>query len=456
MVLWYTYVICTNLQTDVYMYTYTHFGRLLHGSNDGTEVREDELVCRPCSLAANSSAGMWSALKAVLPDSLWKLLQGVTSEELVALTPGSDQFSACQMMIEHLTNCTGSAADRIFVLPGWCHQHKSGNSLQTVTQKTGILRPEFCLARRLKAEKFKKRFREGMRVALRLSLKHIKGSENPGWQPEQSHLDHARTVLELFYFKKDIRNSRDPEDPEQQRTLEDLRRKRGEALLKRFQGDWRKKDIAFFDPSDEFGSFDEAVHEATRLLEVAGFEIVGDPAENKWLSVWPVNQTLGMMQSFHFVFLFALRYACGVQGNEVEDAAMRRHEDETVGVLSSDAWHKLERRRELRALSWAEERSSAFSVALFSFIGEKCIRHHFRFFKHAQQSPFGDDESIIFALCRPNNFIQKSVDELWGLLESDDDWKPVATLFGAFASWAPKWRLMAVECVKCLIGVVAF
>jgi len=29
-----------------------------------------------------------------------------------------------------------------------------------------------------------------------------------------------------------------------------------------------------------------------------------------------------------------------------------------------------------------------------------------------------------------------------GLLESDDRWEPVASLF-----WAPKWRLLAVECV---------
>ena len=221
--------------------------------------------------------------------------------------------------------------------------------------------------------------------------------------------------------------------------------------LSRFAGNWKGKEIIFWDPLDDFGSFEAAVDEADRLLEEAGFHVMGTPADNKWLSVWPVSQAIGLMQNFHYVFLFALRYACRVQGDEVEDATAR-HEDELVGALSKTAWHKLERRRELRALSWAESRNSAFSVAVFSFIGEKCIRLHFKFFKHAQQSPFGNDLSLIFDLCRPDSFIQKSIDELSQMLASEDAWKPLTSLFGPFDTWRSDWRLLAADCTKALIG----
>jgi len=283
-------------------------GRVLWGSFEG-HVEEEELVCRPAALEANTAAAMWASFKAILPPCLWNVLQGLPPVGLVSLLPGSDMFSANQMMLKHVENLTAAAADKVFVLKGWCHQHKTGNALGPVVQQTGIIRPEFCLARRMRAEKFKARFRQGRRVALKLCLKHIKGSTHPDWQPSEADLRHARGVLELFYYKKDLRNSDDPGDAEGTRTAESLRRTRGEALLRRFAGNWKERDIVFWDPHDEVASRDDAIDEAERLLEEAGFHVAGNPAENKWLSVWPVNQSVGMMQSFHFLFLFALRYS---------------------------------------------------------------------------------------------------------------------------------------------------
>ena len=119
-------------------------------------------------------------------------------------------------------------------------------------------------------------------------------------------------------------------------------------MLKRFVGDWRTKKVIFWDPDNEFATIEKVVDEAYRLLVAAGFYITGTPAENKWLSVWPVTQALGMMMQFHSLFLFALRYACKVQGSEVEDAA-RVADDQLIGALSSASWHRRERTRELKA-----------------------------------------------------------------------------------------------------------
>ena len=102
---------------------------------------------------------------------------------------------------------------------------------------TAIIRPLFCIARRMRADGVSRRFRKGRKVALQLSMQHIKGSEHPDWQPLQEDLDHSQSVMELFYYRKDVRCSSDPDQAEL-RTAETLRRKRGDVLRKRFhEGD---------------------------------------------------------------------------------------------------------------------------------------------------------------------------------------------------------------------------
>lgn len=193
------------------------------------------------------------------------------------------------------------------------------------------------------------------------------------------------------------------------------------------------------------------VEEADKLLEESGFHVGGDPAENKWLSIWPVNQSVGTMMCFHYVFLFALRYACQVQGTEVEEAMAIPDDGILVGA-APDNWHKMERHRELRALAWAELERSKFTVALYSFLGEKCMRHHYKLFKHAQQSPYGNERSLIFDLCSPSSFIQQSIDELINLLHSSDAWGPLISIFGPLDAWRPEWKLLAADCARALAG----
>ena len=421
-------------------------GRLLWGSivNDSTEeVQEEELVIRPVGLQYNTAACMWATWDALLPKSLMNALKGLAPADLVALTPGSDSFSACQMIIHHIENLTSASADRVFVLPGFCKQHKTGNAMMPLVARTGILRPGFCLAKRMRTDKFARRFRQGRKAALMLCLRHIKGSECPDWRPHPDHQSHARGMMELFYYTKELRDSE---------AGVSKRRQRGLRLLERFAGDWKSKHIDFWDPRDEFPTRAAAVEEAEKLLEEAEFHVVGTPAENKWLSVWPVNQSIGIMMCFHYVFLFALRYACQVQGTEVEDAVAITDDSVLVGAPTKDAWHRMERNRELRALAWAERLNSKFASALYSFLGEKCMRNHYKLFKHAQQSPYGNEQSLIFDLCSPSSFIQKSIDELTDLLHSSDAWGPMISLFGPFDQRCSTWKPMAVQCARSLAG----
>ena len=97
------------------------------------------------------------------------------------------------------------------------------------------MRPVFCISRRMRADAFSRRFREGRKMSLKLSMQHIQGSKQPLWRPVQEDLDHANHVLELFFYRKDLRTSDDPDLPDV-RTAETLRRQRGEALRQRCRG----------------------------------------------------------------------------------------------------------------------------------------------------------------------------------------------------------------------------
>jgi hypothetical protein len=171
-------------------------GRVLWATNDH-EIHEEDLVIRPVGLQSNTAASMWGAWNAVLPGPLMQALKGLPQSGLVALTPGSDSFSANEMLVHHIENLTSASADRIFVLPGFCLQHKTGNGMGPLVARTGILRPSFCLAKRMRSDKFARRFRQGRKAALALCLQHIRGSEHPAWwlRAPSRFITAAKTVV---------------------------------------------------------------------------------------------------------------------------------------------------------------------------------------------------------------------------------------------------------------------
>ena len=69
-------------------------------------------------------------------------------------------------------------------------------------------------------------------------------------------------------------------------------KERGERFVRFFAGDWRERAIVFWDSPlaedgcDECASREEAVDKAYSMLTRMGFQVLGDLASNKWLSVW--------------------------------------------------------------------------------------------------------------------------------------------------------------------------
>jgi len=109
---------------------------------------------------------------------------------------------------------------------------------------------------------------------------------------------------------------------------------------------------------DERGALitrEDAVALAASKITAMGFHVLGDPASNKWLTVWQfLNQAL-LMLAFGRLFVGAWRRASDLQAGEEADYVSGMSEDEKIGIMTSATWHRFERRRDLKALGWIEQ-----------------------------------------------------------------------------------------------------
>ena len=128
-------------------------------------------------------------------------------------------------------------------------------------------------------------------------------------------------------------------------------------------------------------------------------------------------------------------------------------EGEQLGIDSAGAWHRRERRRDLKVLQWIERKSSLFKTMLFLFLTSKVTALHFYFFKHSHTLPYGNEPSPIFDLCDEGRSRPVAVlAELLRLLEPDANWGVLEMRFGKFGNWHPPWKEMAHEAIFSLVG----
>ena len=172
---------------------------------------EEDVIIPLCCLETCSAECMWASLKAALPPSLWSLINGEMPSphvRAVAITPGCDRAASNQMMLAHMEALSN---DRVLVLPGFCQQHSTANALQPLVKKLKIINPAYCLARRMRAGSFYKRFVEGVKLALDKHLVWIKKTEQPHWVPLEENKRYAQAIMDLAYTKRDLRRSSDNE-----------------------------------------------------------------------------------------------------------------------------------------------------------------------------------------------------------------------------------------------------
>ena len=438
----------------------------------GLDVGEEDVFTEPVAIAGTSARSIYAGLQAALPPEMAAAFAGLGFRRrlgpgfggplqpvLTALVVGCDQHPSNCMILAH----SAAIAERnLFVLPGFCQQHATGNALRPMLQRLGVLNPTYCLAKRLRQDAFRKRFLAGMRAHISEKLHVVRRSEEPDWRPLPQDQARSRRTLELAYFNRDLRRSLPGAGEDEQKMTR--RKDLGERLLRECPGDWRQEAIIFWDApgpeKSEFATREGAVEHVFWLLKDVAFHVLPDPALNKWLSMWPLLSDVVAMMCFHKVFLAALDAACNVTSTEQGQLGELSEfsEGERVGVLSEAAWVKRERRRDLKLMRWLPQASSQFKGMVFLLVASRIMRLHFSFFKHAQEAPYGETESLIFKLCDPaESNIHIAETHLQSHLEAGGDenyWQPVEDAFGEFSSWPPTWRELARGIVLSALGEV--
>jgi hypothetical protein len=427
-------------------------GRFVCGDVRREGRQDEDVVMRPMQLAGGTTSCYWNALKSIIPGVCWDLLHGKLppGHSFGAVCTSNDEAPGNSMLLAHLDESTG---DNVLVLKGWCKQHGTGNCLLPVVKRLAILNPSYCVARRMRSDKFQDRLLEGVRSTLASSAEHIKGSEDPLWQPHASDVSANAELLELAYYTRDLRNSDDPDADLDQHKLEKRRREVGGRLLRYCPGDWRQPLVIIWDRDDEFATFEKAVEFVIDLLLEMGLLRPASPSENKWLSLWPLLCDFAVHLGFHGVIRRGLRKATQVADGE-DDNLSELDEDEAVGNLTQAAFIKRERRRELKGLAWIERQESHFVIMLFVTLAKPVMRLHFKLFKHCQEAPRGETNSLLFEFCSDDSVAASIVKQLFSLLKADSDWGAIEKIFGPYQSWTPDRRQLAERCVCTLIGEI--
>ena len=421
-------------------------GRLALADHELRE-EEDEIPLMPTAIESNSAACFWSSFRTELPKELFDFLSGElpSNIDLGAIAIGSDQHRANVMLGAHIEN---SAPANVLFFEGFCKQHSTGSCLERLVKLLGILNPGYCIAKKSKSGSFLKDLKKGFKDYLvEGHLRVVKPGEE--YAADAGDLRYIDSVLELAYFRRDLRtSSADATDGGD--CGEEVRRLRGAELKRRCPGNWRTGDVVYIDIEGATESIADAADKVWELLESCGLASFPEPALNKWLSVWPLFCTLLIMMSFHGMLPVAWRRACKVEGDvgNMSDVSA----DERVGILSKEAWLKRDTRRSNKALAWLERRTSYFLCMLFVFLASKCMLLHFWLFKHAQNSPWGDEKSVLFNLCDPQKSnVQAVINDLWSLLRPAASWGCLPTTFGEFQTWPPRWKSLARDGVHVLI-----
>ena len=158
------------------------------------------------------------------------------------------------------------------------------------------------------------------------------------------------------------------------------------------------------------------------------------------------------MMAFHKVFVRSWRRASHVNAEEDSEASDFT-ETEKLGIDSAEAWHRRERRRDLKGLQWLERCTSFFKGMLFLFLSSMVTALHFYFFKYGHTSPYGTVPSLLFDLCDDSRSRPASiVAELLRLLQPSADWGVLEMRFGPFSSWPRHWKKMAHDMIFALVG----
>lgn len=432
----------------------------MHGhflwSVDGSFVSEDEVVLKPMAITSTTAAHMSNAIQQVLPGpllSIWKgdaASLGTRPPKMISLNLGSDHAASNLMLMAHVS---AQMPDNTVVFAGLCKQHASGLCMAPVIRHLDIASPTFCVAKIFRGDGFLVKFRDGLRAAIRASpIRLIRQQDQPNFQPDPADKQYAESVLELAYYHRDLRSRKDEDDVQRLMEQDKVRRQRGAELLSACPGNWRERPITHW--CSECADDEAAIEHVFLLATSVAFGVLGIPALNKWLSMWPLISDITMAFCFHRIFVDAMRHALNISEDEAAAGYDSASESELLGQPGNQAWHRQERRRALRALAWIEHRDTPWKLMLYLLTVGPVMRLHYTLFKYAQASPRGESLSYLFDLCDMRKSVAAHIlGQLTSMLLSGDRWGPLLAMLGS-TSWPSRCKSTAGEIALMLYAQV--
>ena len=213
---------------------------LLTTANDISDVCDMEQPCAPKGLADATAPTMWQGLQEAVPSKMVPG-PGECKAQLRGLILASDHAASMGRMQTHAENLSRGIQ---YFIKALCKQHSVGLCMYPLSKLLDVTAPLFCIVKQLHSGTFDNLFWQAMFNEIWDRLELRKETDDWQWQPEPQHQEHARLVMEMCFFTRNL--STLPQDDAERIAAdkeEKARRNSGEAVLEALPGDWRSTKI---------------------------------------------------------------------------------------------------------------------------------------------------------------------------------------------------------------------
>ena len=221
--------------------------------------------------------------KELIPPSFAAILRG--------LNLGSDGAEANEKLWKVLQRFyDGDDMDLPIVLKHLCLQHGVQLVKTTVCKIMDMSSPMFCIAKQFNMCSVSVKLHDALFSFVDTHLEWIPASQNPGWKANPDDVQHAKDVLDMCYHQRTSRRRR---GGHKESSESSVRMKEwysaGQEMVAMSPGNWATRRIVHHCREGCCLSRAEAVDRIVTLAcRVVLHSCICVPAENKWLSIYPV------------------------------------------------------------------------------------------------------------------------------------------------------------------------
>jgi hypothetical protein len=374
--------VCPNgMESAEYAVFGSHAG-LTWRPREQDEIKEQIIVC-PRVMVDQTASTIWSGIdNAGVPVML---PQDSAERRGIALCHDSVKANMC--CDHHLLNLLSESTQYALINP--CRQHLAALALQPMTLNLEIINPSYCTVNVLHSGQKLLAFKAGMRAALTRDL-----DCDANFVPREQDLEYARLVLENCFYTRDLQRAagHDPNNPLEQRQLEETRRRAGERLIALLPS-WTNGRKTHPCPAGCCGpqpcaSKTTAVDRIMDALEEVAFCNMSTPTLIKWTALAPTFQAL--------LVLLCVGGDLAAEGSLLMSNPGKVGKCDNVDDDSDDGdgpgraqakRHILDnKKRHSKAFRFVGDILSGVKLMIWQVVGMQVMRLHYRFYTAAKAS----------------------------------------------------------------------